>query len=552
MAIAIRRLTIKRYRSLRDFTWTPHSGVNVFVGPADGGKSNVLAAISLLLAPSAQGARSEFDYFERRVADGFEIEALLSGLDATTLSTDRRLPPLFGLKEDGSLEMLPSAGTEPVLKIRVAGTADLEAVHEIVAPSGDPFPFSVALRKKLGLVRVLDDDTASRALRVSQTSLLGRQFDAAALRGAAQGALAAASAGLTLPQAATDTIEDLRTLFKAVGLPDDIMIGLGSPHGADLLQLLDILRGVDRQTAIPIALSGNGTKALLAVSLISRSAPNLVVLTFDEPERGLEPFRQRIAAAAIAELGARGQAFIATHSPTMLRAFSASAVWRLDASKNPILFSPTVFARLLRQDPEAFFAPLPIVCEGVTEIGLLRAILPSLTGSSLEALGIHPVDGGGHGPTLDLAKGLADAGIRVAVFADNETELEGTRAKVAAVATSFFWASVKNIEEAVARYVPMAQMGHVLAAARMEERYLMDQLKEALPTLAEPVKSEWEAIAKSFDEQTLRDALARVMNELSWFKTAEHGERLGRALLEIGIPREMQDELQPFADRLKA
>jgi hypothetical protein len=93
----IRLLTIQRYRGIQAFTWKPNAGINCLIGPGDTYKSTVLAAISLLLAPYPLGACSEFDYYRRRISDGFEIEAYIGNLDLPALGTEQRLPHFFRL-----------------------------------------------------------------------------------------------------------------------------------------------------------------------------------------------------------------------------------------------------------------------------------------------------------------------------------------------------------------------------------------------------------------------------------------------------------------------
>lgn len=89
----IRRITIQRYRGIERLEWQPVAGVNCLIGPADAGKTTVLGAISLLLAPVT--AASEFDYYRRKTRDGFEIRGVLGGIEEKVLAT-MRLPPLRG------------------------------------------------------------------------------------------------------------------------------------------------------------------------------------------------------------------------------------------------------------------------------------------------------------------------------------------------------------------------------------------------------------------------------------------------------------------------
>jgi putative ATP-dependent endonuclease of the OLD family len=50
-AATILRLTIERFRGIKSLSWYPSAGVNVVLGGGDVGKSTILDAIALLLAP---------------------------------------------------------------------------------------------------------------------------------------------------------------------------------------------------------------------------------------------------------------------------------------------------------------------------------------------------------------------------------------------------------------------------------------------------------------------------------------------------------------------
>lgn len=78
--MAIRRLTIERYRGLKKFEWYPSPGVNALIGPGDVGKTTALSAISLLLNTGPSGSASEYDYYQRNVEDEFGISAVIGDL----------------------------------------------------------------------------------------------------------------------------------------------------------------------------------------------------------------------------------------------------------------------------------------------------------------------------------------------------------------------------------------------------------------------------------------------------------------------------------------
>jgi putative ATP-dependent endonuclease of the OLD family len=552
MAFAIRQLDVKRYRSLQAFSWKPQPGLNVLVGSADGGKSTILSAIALLLAQGVPGPRSEFDYYKRNVTDGFTIEAVVGDIDFTVTAAEGKQLPLFGLADDGTLHDLAEGTREPVIRVRATGTADLEVVHEMLVPSGDPIAFGLGLRRRIGLLRITDDSSSVRALRISPGSLLGRQFDMTDLRGSVRQALADVDNALPLSEAATQVVDSIEASFRADGLPDDIDLGLVSPQGADLISMVELVRGTDAATAVPVGLSGSGTRALMTLNVLARAAPEQALVLFEEPERGLEPFSQRIAATRLLELSGRGQTFITTHSPVMLEAMADGHIWRVEPKTMPIALSDAMIVSLMKMDAEAIFSPIALICEGVTECGFLSVMLPVLTGKSLHALGIRLVDGQGQPGCLDLAEKLADAGMAIGLFVDNEAVHVNKRNRVAGKTKSLVWNTVTNIEDAVATYVPYGDLPRVIAAAaRKELRYALCEVRDLLPNKTPPTPIDWESLSTSHPEKVVRQAISSASGRFTWYKTFENGAALARALIDVAIPVDIRSPLELFAQSLQ-
>jgi putative ATP-dependent endonuclease of OLD family len=65
-------------RGIRTLDWWPESGVNVILGGGDAGKTTILEAVALLLNPTNNTALSDNDCWDRRVEDGFSVEAVMS------------------------------------------------------------------------------------------------------------------------------------------------------------------------------------------------------------------------------------------------------------------------------------------------------------------------------------------------------------------------------------------------------------------------------------------------------------------------------------------
>jgi putative ATP-dependent endonuclease of OLD family len=370
----IKRVIIKRYRCLDSFTWDPHPGVNCLIGPGDSGKSTVLSAICALLAPYPIQQASEFDYYRRKVCDGFSIEAFIGGFEPSSLSSDGVMPALWGWLDGKPAPLPDEGGAEAVLHCSVRGTSELELVHEIIGENNQPQPFKVSLRKKLLLARLAGEERSSRDLRLGSGTLLNEFLEPAGIRPAIHAAVSAASGKLSLPADLAKNLSSLETRFEAEGLPKNLHLGLFPQQGNASTSMIALFTGDKPEDAVPLAYSGTGTRQLAVLSLSTADLGQSPILTVDEPERGLESYRQKTLVSKIVNaIGKTGQAFLCTHSPAILAALPEGSVWRMRVGQGPTAFDKSL-SRLLKVDPEAFFVPYPAICEGVTEIGFSSVV----------------------------------------------------------------------------------------------------------------------------------------------------------------------------------
>lgn len=152
MTALILKLTILRFRGLEKFEWHPKPGMNVVLGGGDVGKSTVLEAIALLLSPSNATVVSEADYWQRDSTQEFTIEAVMALPRDTGISTQRNFswPWTWNGKDavapaDSEADDLPP--DDPVYRVRVRGSTELELVWEIVQPHEEADHFSLAVRR---------------------------------------------------------------------------------------------------------------------------------------------------------------------------------------------------------------------------------------------------------------------------------------------------------------------------------------------------------------------------------------------------------------------
>jgi putative ATP-dependent endonuclease of OLD family len=559
--VFIRSLTIERFRGLERLDWQPAARLNCIIGPGDAGKSTILSAIELVLDPRPSPATSEFDYFRRRVEQGFQITAVLGDLDEQAVS-GMRTPPLQGWL-DGELRVLPDEdAAEPVLVARVIGSPDLELSHVLLTPgNADEVPFSVANRRRLLLSRVASGARAGTEFRLGRGTLLDRHASGATLHAALRTAVSNAAAGLDLPKDAEDVLARLRRLFADAGLPEELHLSIITPQGWSLLSLLGLLEGSKAEEAIPLALAGAGTRQLALFRLAAALMEGSPVVLLDEPEFGLEPYRQRRLMAEIrTAIGAHGQAFLTTHSPAVLQALEIGEVSRLAAATNPVRLAGDHIGRLQKQAPDALLSRLPVLGEGDTEAGLLAPVLNKFAQedglSDIDALGVRLVARCGQPSVLDEAAELCRAGLAFGLFVDNETMYAGRRAILAEEPHCAFgmWDGVHNVEEAVATWLPWDQLSAVLElAGQLRDRPVADLLQQVGEYIRKPGTASLDVLCGEFGESKVRVAVAAAMQSKRnpWFKTLAGGAALGGLLLRLGLPPQIEGVLRHFWERVR-
>jgi energy-coupling factor transporter ATP-binding protein EcfA2 len=271
----IRRLTIDRFRGLNHLEIFPGPRT-LIIGPNNAGKSTVLEALDLLLHHGIgrpRPAPSEVDYFGRDTDVEFLIEAVIGEL-TPTFSAEVRAH-LEGWRHEQH-EVVPETdgdGIEPVVRVRVRGSSDLDAVHEFAKPEAEGARFSPRLRIELGWVfdgRIRDP---AYQLGFYQGGLLERLFATADLQPAITAlrvALRDGADSVNDEAAVTAVLNELSEDLRRLGLiarGESPAFEVGAVSRRELLQALRLaLPNVG--VRIPLARQGRGAQRLVLVTVL--------------------------------------------------------------------------------------------------------------------------------------------------------------------------------------------------------------------------------------------------------------------------------------------
>lgn len=587
---SIRFLRIERFRGIEKLEWRPAPGLNVIVGPGDNCKTTILEAIGALLSPAPNLTVSEFDYFGREIDKGFEIEAVLAVGDGSILRGDKfPLPPLRGWREGRLTDLPDEGGAEAVMVCRLTGSSDQEVSYDVIGADEETrVPFSRALRQRIGLMRLGLADRWDRDLRLVQGGALDRYMEGQQLRQSIIQAILNTPIHDRLSEDPKAALERIDKQFSKRSLPHPVRLGLVGTPGVSLAASVGLMIGNDDGSAIPLPAWGTGTRRLAALELASILADKASLAVVDEPESGLEPYRQRAFVSDLNQDGKR-QAFITTHAPAILSAGAAfgAVISRINKAKRrpageavqaapeeqaapvrvPCVYELTALdgkeiGELLAWQSEAILARFPVVCEGITEKGFATRLLAARFGDSFPVRGIYCVDGRGHDRAVAICKALLKAGFQIGAVADDEGRKDGSWEEIGRQAAVLRWNDGAELEYAVLAALPDNVLPLVVGWPEefggRAARHCLPELRAALGSDDKDQTAEQllaahgrEAFVKALCSAAVppRDAKRKPTG---WFKSYDGGRLLADKLLALDpMPKELSDMIASFVDAVE-
>ncbi|MDR8105068.1 AAA family ATPase [Burkholderia cenocepacia] len=430
----ILKVDIQHFRSIHSLSWLPSPGLNCLIGPGDSGKTTILDAIDLCLGARRNVSFGDTDFFGLDVTQPIQITLTLGTLPDSLKDLDTYGQYLQAFNADtGLIEEEPRQGLETVLVLRLTVDGELEPVWSLVSQRALALgqERSVAWKDRLLLAPARLGTYASSNLSWTRGSVLNRVSDerpnlAAELANAAREARAQFG-----NQAGAQLAETLQIVTRTAGQ-------LGVPVGAQAQALLDAHSvsigdgaiALHDERGIPLRSLGTGSSRLLVAGLQRAAAQRASIALVDEVEYGLEPHR---LVRLLDSLGAKEnppplQVFLTTHSPVAVRELSGNQIFVTRKGADGVHQVRVVgiaddVQSTIRLDPEAFLARSVIVCEGASEVGLVRGLdqyWTELGFCSLLAAGTAHVNVGGGDPDRCFIRALAmlNLGYRVMVLVD--------------------------------------------------------------------------------------------------------------------------------------
>lgn len=431
----IRKLEIAHFRSIRQLAWCPSDGINCLIGPGDSGKSSILDAIDLCLGARRNIQFTDADFHRLDVGTPISISVTLGELDDGLKNLETYGMFVRGFyAESGLIEDEPEKDAETVLTLRLTVGSDLEPSWSLISARAEAQGLERNLswgdRVRLAPTRI--GVMADFHLGWRRGSVLNRVSDeradaSAALAKAARDARAAF--GDEVQDQLGETLGIVATTAKELGIPigDNIKAMLDA-HSVSFSGGTISLHDAD---GIPLRGLGIGSTRLLIAGLQRKAASRATIILIDELEHGLEPHR---IIRLLGSLGAKEtppplQVFVTTHSPVALQELAGNQLFvtRPGADKHDVLTVGTAneIQSTIRKYPDAFLAPSVVVCEGASEVGLVRGLDQYRAANGYDAItaqGTALLDCGGGDADMPFKRASAfrALGYRAAVVRDDD------------------------------------------------------------------------------------------------------------------------------------
>ena len=547
----IRAVEIKHFRAIKELTWLPAPGINCLIGPGDSGKSSILDAIDFCLGARRNIQFTDADFHLLNVEMPITVTITLGQLDDGLKNLDAYGMFLRGFNaETGEIEDEPEKDAETVLSLRLTVASDLEPNWSLVSDRSDAQGLNRNLswgdRVRLAPTRI--GAIADYHLGWRRGSVLNRVSEeradaSAALAKAARDARAAFG-------------EDAQgQLGETLGIVAATAKELGIPIGENIKAMLDAHSvsfsggsiSLHDEGGIPLRGLGIGSTRLLIAGLQRKAAAQSTVILIDELEHGLEPHR---IIRLLGSLGAKEkspplQVFMTTHSPVALRELSGSQLYvaRRVADHHEILNvgSGDGVQSAIRLYPDAFLAPSIIICEGASEVGLIRGLDLYRTANgkdAVTALGTALIDctGGDSDRPFRRAEAFHALGYRAAVIRDDDKQ------PTAAVEDAFVanggmvvaWREGRALEDELFRSLSDDAVGKLLerAVELHGEELVNDHIKSVTKNAMNLNDLQVEAILDGFsaESRTALGAAART-KKAGWFKSVTWMEEVSRDIV---------------------
>ena len=468
----IRHVEIQNFRGVQQLSWAPKEGINCLIGPGDSGKTSILDAVEACMSVRRNIEFSDADFYGMDVSNPIIIRVTVGELPDHLMDLDAFGEILRGFNAASRVvEDEPGDGLEIVLTLQLLVGDDLDPKRALYSKrtESDPYQRQLQWKDKAMLAPSRIGNHSSTNLSWTKSSVLARLSEEKLAVGNDL-VSAAREARLAFGDKAGAKIGDILDLVTAKAKEMGIDVGDKAKALLDAraLSFSDGAIALHSDAGVPLRNLGTGSSRLLLAALHREASSASSCLLVDEVEHGLEPHR---VISLLHSLGSKDaevplQVFMTTHSAVAVRELSGDQLVIVRKQKDGqhqmrLVSSENAIQGVARLYPEAFLARTVIICEGASEVGLLRGIdryLVSKGRQSAYANATAFVDAGGKNPKhiLERAQIFAQWGYRTKAFLDADVVIPKEAQDAAELDGVIVctWGDSLALEEALFKWLP--------------------------------------------------------------------------------------------------
>jgi hypothetical protein len=532
----IRRLKILNFRGINQFEWNlTDEKTFCLIGKGDSTKTTVLEAIRCAFSPQWNHSFNDSDFYQCNTDNPIQIDVVIGDLLPEFCAEQKYGAHLRGWsKGQFKLNDEPEDDDEPVLSIRLAVSKDLEPKWKVVTdrnPDGIDFKATDRAKVGVGLIGTYSE----KQLTWAAGTALAKITESDNLNESLVEATRAARSSLDGQRASV-----LKKFDAAATKAEQVAKGLGVPVRHEYKAHLDLntisirIGGLTLHDGdIPLRQLGLGSKRMLLCGIQQERLEDQHITLFDEVEYGLEPHRIARLIKHIQD-DKNGQYFLTTHSPTVLCELTVDQIYVLHKEDDCVRVVATAGKDMdglniqghIRSSAEAFLSRKVVVCEGATEVGVLRG-MDNLWSAAKRLpysyLGVVPLDAHGAGRVKGLAAGFKALHYDVMVLADGDAQDKFSDQDAADLkkqgAEVLMWADNLSIEQRAMMDLPWVQVQASVKLAGELGFPVNDNISSKLNVALEEDAGKWK------DTIGLRKAIGDAAKASAWFKSITRGER---------------------------
>ena len=536
-------IEIKNFRGIKHASvfFPIDTRIVCLIGAGDSGKSTLLTAIEWAMWPSWSLIVTDMDFYNCDTTNSIEITVSITDLPQTLMKEDK-----FGLYLRDFEKVCLGEDDEPsnngtvILTIQLTIDESLEPKWNVITNRSDPKPISHKDRCLFSFGVVGFDH--EKDFQWGRSSILQKYADSKEVLHSA------------FMQAMRDAVKN--TYLEALDQMAPTLIEVGKQYGVsfngEIHNRLLMQNGSYSSTVgvfddkIPFAQRGLGSKRLLSIGMNVNAYDDGTLVLVDEVETGLEPYRiSTLINRFRNKFKDCGQLIMTTHSISAVCECTYNEVCVINNNEGELHLHrlnekdgiKADVQALLRSNPDAFLCKRIIVCEGKTEVGLLRAFDSYLDKKGLGRFayyGVTAIPGRGGDNFFQLALLLNECGYDIAILMDSDISKEETeKQKMEEKGIPVFdWEPGYALEEQIFKDISLECINDLLAIAVDAHSFdkVVADFNKFFNKDELPCRMENEEITVNEDiscKDRVKIGTVAKNKKSEWYKNTSKGEMIG-------------------------